>query len=105
MKKTAFIQKVFWGIILGILMAVFILPASAQEEGDINSAKDLAVNALLDRFDEGDGVIYVYRDFSLSLNHFTQKAKMVGFYGDNLKDMDENWKEDVKSGRSESAYQ
>ena len=65
MKKTAFLQKVFWGIILGILMAAFILPASAQEEGDINSAKDLAVNALLDRFDEGDGVIYVYRDFSV----------------------------------------
>ena len=99
-KNTAFLQKVFWGIILGILMAAFILPASAQEEGDINPAKDLAVNALLDRFDEGDGVIYVYRDFSLSLNHFTQKAKMVGFYGENLKDMDENWKEDVKSGRT-----
>ena len=44
--------------------------------------------------------IYVYRDFSLSLNHFTQKAKMFGRIENAVHDMDENWQEDLRSGQS-----
>ena len=94
-------SRSFYSIIL-VFMALFTafsgtLAAAAQEK-TAEAAKNLAVGALLDRFDEGNGVVYVYRDFSNSLNHFTQKAKISGLFEDSVRDMEENWKKDVRSG-------
>ena len=80
-----------------ILMCV---PNVFAQDDLLDEAKNNAVAALIDRFDEGNGVIYVYRDFSISMNHFTQKAKMFGRIENAVHDMDENWKEDLRSGQS-----
>ena len=85
-------------VFLVLLMSLIGTISAGAEEVPFVKVKDLAVEALLDRFDEGNGVIYVYRDFSLSLNHFTQKAKMWGIRENAVKDMDENWMADVRSG-------
>ncbi len=71
-------SRSFYSIIL-VFMALFTafsgtLAAAAQEK-TAEAAKNLAVGALLDRFDEGNGVVYVYRDFSNSLNHFRKLEK------------------------------
>ena len=88
-------------VIFILLFSVFLVCGAVQGQGcDVDAAKDLAVEGLRDLFDEGNGVVYVYRDFSSSLNHFTQKAKMFGIVAASVKDMNENWKEDVKSGTS-----
>ena len=85
--------------ILFFIILTCVLNVSAQNDL-LDAAKDKAVAALIDRFDEGNGVLYVYRDFSLSLNHFTQKAKMFGRIENAVHDMDENWQEDLRSGQS-----
>ena len=86
-------------LILFFIILTCVPTVSAQDDL-LAVAKDMAAAALIDRFDEGNGVIYVYRDFSFSLNHFTQKAKMFGRIENAVHDMDENWKDDVRSGQN-----
>ena len=74
--------------ILFFIILTCVLNVSAQNDL-LDTAKDKAVAALIDRFDEGNGVIYVYRDFSISLNHFTQKAKMFGRTENAVHDMED----------------
>ena len=64
-------------LILFFIILTCVPTVSAQDDL-LAVAKDMAAAALIDRFDEGNGVIYVYRDFSFSLNHFTQKRKCSG---------------------------
>ena len=63
-------------------------------------AKDAAVAALKGALDESRSCLYVYRDFGVTENHFTQKAKMFGSNGELVKNMDENWQSNPYSGRS-----
>ena len=83
-----------------IFAAIFILTAGAvrAEDAAILQAKELAVQALTDRLSESDGELYIYKNFASSVNHYTQKAKIFGQFGDNVRDMDENWTEDAVSG-------
>ena len=57
-------------ILYQILFFIFLMctPTVSAQDDLLAAAKDRAVAALTDRFDEGNGVIYVYRDFSLSLH-------------------------------------
>lgn len=78
-------------------------PTPAPEPVDYAAysvAKDAAVAALAERLHAGRGAVYVYRDFGMTENHFTQKAKMFGTNGDHVRDMDENWQENPYAGRS-----
>ena len=59
-----------------------------------------ALTALAWRTEDHRDVVYVYKDFGLTENHFTQKAKMAGRDMNLVKDMDENWKEDPAFGTS-----
>ena len=62
--------------------------------------KAAAIKALEDRMKQEREVVYVYKDFGLTANHFTQKAKMYGSDEYLVKDMDEDWREDPYSGTS-----
>ena len=63
-------------------------------------AKEDALTALKGALNESRSCLYVYRDFGVTENHFTQKAKMFGSNGELVKNMDENWKSDPYAGRS-----
>ena len=62
--------------------------------------KAAAVAALEERMDLEREAVYVYKDFGLTANHFTQKAKMYGLDGRLVRDMDEDWREDPYAGSS-----
>ena len=62
--------------------------------------KAAAISALTNRQKSERDTVYVYKDFSKTANHFTQKAKMAGKDDSLVKDMDENWQEDPYSGTS-----
>ena len=62
--------------------------------------KAAAISALTNRQNSERDTVYVYKDFSMTANHFTQKAKMAGHDDSLVKDMDENWQEDPYSGTS-----
>ena len=87
-----------------IFTFIFMLTAGIgsvmADEAAILNAKELAVRALTDRLSESDGELYVYKNFASSVNHYTQKAKIFGQFGGNVRDMDENWTEDAVSGSS-----
>lgn len=65
-----------------------------------DDARDSAVSALLARMDEEREALYVYKDYGLTQNHFSQKAKMAGNDSNLVKDMDENWQENPYAGKS-----
>ncbi len=60
------------------------------EPGPYEHERELAVEALAERMNESRNVVYVYKDFGLSENHFTQKAKLYGTDPHIAKDLDEN---------------
>ena len=62
--------------------------------------KAAAISALTNRQKSERNTVYVYKDFSMTSNHFTQKAKMAGKDDSLVKDMDENWQEAPYSGTS-----
>lgn len=62
--------------------------------------KEAAVKVLTKRMQESREKVYVYKDFGLTDNHFTQKAKMFGMDGSLVRDMDENWQTDPYEGTS-----
>ena len=62
--------------------------------------KAAAIKALEDRMKQEREAVYVYKDFGLTENHFTQKAKMSGSDEELVRDMDENWRENPYSGTS-----
>ncbi|MDK2982065.1 MAG: hypothetical protein PWQ55_2412 [Chloroflexota bacterium] len=63
-------------------------------------SKDMAVAYLSARQNEPAEALYVYKDFSSALNHFTQKAKIDDGNSDYIYDMNENWQEDPFMGDS-----
>lgn len=65
-----------------------------------NDAEDAALTALSDRMAEECSQVWVYRDFGMTENNFTQKAKMWGTDESLVKDMDENCTDDPYEGRS-----
>ena len=79
--------------------------AQAEEETqtqveEFAGEKAAAVAALEERMDLEREAVYVYKDFGLTANHFTQKAKMYGLDGRLVRDMDEDWREDPYAGSS-----
>lgn len=69
----------------------------AKAAANEKAAKDLAVAALSKRMAEPRDSVWIYRDFGVTENHFTQKAKMFGKDGELVKDMNENWRGDPDS--------
>ena len=74
--------------------------AAPEDPSPIDKAKEAAVSALLTRMEGEREAVYVYKDFGVTQNHFTQKAKMFGRDGSLVQDMDENWQEDPQEGSS-----
>ena len=74
--------------------------ASAELQDSYEKEKRAALNGLAWRTEDHRLLVYVYKDFGLTENHFTQKAKMAGKDEDLVLDMDENWTEDPFSGDS-----
>ena len=74
--------------------------AFPKDEEPYKTAKDAAVSALLSRMSEVREELYVYKDFGLTENHFTQKAKMAGSDYDLVMDMDENFRQNPYKGSS-----
>lgn len=65
-----------------------------------DDSKEQAVVYLKARLNDSATSVYVYRDFSDSVNHFTQKAKIDDGNSDYVFDMNENWQDDPYSGDS-----
>ena len=63
-------------------------------------AKNAALAALKKRLNDEQSVVYVYHDFGVTENHFTQKAKMYGLDASLVKEMNENWTQNPYSGTS-----
>ncbi|MGI5940351.1 MAG: S-layer homology domain-containing protein [Thermoleophilia bacterium] len=63
-------------------------------------AKSAAVAALTNALDEGRKSLYVYSDFGMTVNHFTQKAKVFGNNARHVRDMNENWRDMPYAGTS-----
>ena len=83
--------------------APLITPTASPEPVDYSTyseSKDAAVAYLISRLNDGTDSVYVYKDFSDSANHFTQKAKIDDGNSDFVYDMNENWQEDPYSGDS-----
>ena len=78
-------------------------PVTAEEATmyeKYSTSEDKALSALQDALQEQTGHVYVYKDFSDTENHFTQKAVVAGRDLSLVHDMDENWQEDPYSGDS-----
>ncbi|MEA5060788.1 MAG: hypothetical protein VB049_12290 [Candidatus Pelethousia sp.] len=67
---------------------------------DYFDAKDAAVTYLGNALEAERSCVYVYRDFGVTENHFTQKAKMFGSQGELVHNMDENWQAQPYAGTS-----
>jgi hypothetical protein len=76
------------------------LPTQDVDYSTYVESKDAAVAYLKDRLQDGADKLYVYRDFSESINHFTQKAKIDDGNSDYVFNMNENWQETPYSGDS-----
>ncbi len=66
----------------------------------IEKAKNTALNALSARLSRTRECVYVYKDYSLTHNRFTQRSKIYGSDDDLVKDMDENYTKKPYSGTS-----
>ena len=71
--------------------------SQAALDGDVEtqatsnaSARATALKALEQRLDDMRTQLYVYKDFSDSMNHFTQKSMMWGKYQSRVKTPNEN---------------
>ena len=77
---------------------------SAAEERKVNkdykSAAESAEAALQRELRGYFESVYVYKDFSDSENHFTQRALMCGKNASNVRAMNDNWQNDPHSGDS-----
>ena len=82
------------------VMAAGIAAAAVTAHASEEDARLAAVQALSDRLAAEREEVYVYSDFGMTKNHFTQKAKMAGINADLVMDMDENWREYPASGSS-----
>lgn len=63
-------------------------------------AKAAAVQSLVDRLNDCRESVYVYKDFALTENNFTQKAKIWGTNRDLVHDLNENYQENPYAGKS-----
>ncbi len=76
-------------------------PAEAEDEAaPFREAEEKALAALTARMNEEREALWVYKDYGLTENHFTQKAKIAGLDPGLVRDMDENWQEEPYSGTS-----
>ena len=66
----------------------------------IEKAKNTALNALSNRLSGTRNCVYVYSDYGLTGNHFTQKSKIYGSDDSLVKDMDENYEKKPYSGKT-----
>lgn len=76
------------------------VPELPVELSGYTGAKRAAVSALANALRKEREVLYVYRDFAMTENHYTQKAKMAGDDAALVKNMDENWTLNPYAGSS-----
>ena len=71
---------------------------AAAKTPTIDQAKTSALNALSYRLTSPRTTVYVYRDYGLTQNHFTQRKKIFGSDENLVKTMDENCEKSPYSG-------
>jgi len=71
---------------------------AAAKTPTIDQAKTSALNALSYRLTSPRTTLYVYRDYGLTQNHFTQRKKIFGSDESLVKTMDENCEKSPYSG-------
>lgn len=86
--------------VLCLTCLCFAAGAGAQGWDAYASAKQAAVDNLLAQLDSYRHNVYVYRDYAISENHYTQKAKIFGTDEALVHDMDEDWRQDPYTGDS-----
>ena len=64
------------------------------------TAKELAVASLETQLSNYQTDVFVYKDFGLTENNFTQKALICGYTPEFVKDLDENWQTNPYAGSS-----
>ncbi len=93
-----------WKTVISAMLCLACLSyaagAGAQSWNAYARAKQAAVDSLLAELNSYRHNVYVYRDYALSENHFTQKAKIFGTDASLVHDMDENWQLDPYAGDS-----
>ncbi|MBR0404045.1 MAG: hypothetical protein IJI68_02410 [Eggerthellaceae bacterium] len=118
-RRDNYILPIAFSLVFSIAIALFVCVPSAAyaalEAGNTQMAsseddetlvdtsattRSTALNALEKRLDAMRSQLYVYKDFSDSLNHFTQKSMMWGKYRNCVKTPDENCKTKPHSGTS-----
>ena len=99
--RTRVLPRVMTGAVILLLMEAGLMrgvPADAA--GAYQTQKEAALSALSARLQKEREAVYVYKDFGLTQNHYTQKAKMAGHNLDLVLNMDENWQENPYAGES-----
>ena len=87
------------GLAALLLLTLLAFPGLSTAEKDrLESAKDAALSALAGGLAAIGENVYVYRDFGDTENHFTQRAKLAGMDETLVLDMDENWRDNPRSG-------
>ena len=88
----------------GTIVTPDALTPEPSPEPEVNySVYETAKNAAMDYLKkglQGEPSIYIYKDFSVAENHFTQRAKIDDGNSEYVYDMNENWQEDPYSGSS-----
>ncbi|MCR5520743.1 MAG: hypothetical protein K6F44_02395 [Lachnospiraceae bacterium] len=86
-------------VFIVITLVIICDPISSQAASFVKSGEK-ALAVLGRKLDEQFERIYVYTDHGDTENHFTQKAKLAGYDGELVKDMDENYGSDPATGSS-----
>lgn len=94
MKKTLLLK------LLASSLALVITAGPVSAADQYTDQKNAAIAALSSRLEEERECVYVYKDFGMTENHFTQKAKMAGVDSDLVMDMDEDYRKDPYAGSS-----
>ena len=87
-------------MVTGLASVSVSAKVSEKKQKKYEKAKDLAVEALIDRLESERERVYVYKDFAVTENHYTQRAKMYEKDESLVLDMDENWQTDPYEGSS-----
>ena len=88
---------------LAALLAAMAVSGACAEAADFEAFRpeaDRALHALQGMLAEQLEGLYVYREMGDTENHFTQKARIAGYDGALVMDMDEGWRENPHSGDS-----
>ena len=92
-------------ILICFLVTLMIIPSMGFSEKEniykpFAEDAERAVDALSESLLKEQQQLYIYKDFADTENNYTQKAKIFGINGENVRDLNENWRDNPHSGFS-----